>query len=89
MQFPKPIKYRSEKYLAWIRTQPCLVCGGNSEACHVRKLKGGAGTGTKPHDFCAIPLCRNHHSYELEREYGTDWQIAKLLMKYISEHIKG
>ena len=82
----KPVKYRDKKYLAWIRTLPCLACGGKSEACHVRQPHSGAGTGVKPHDYYAIPLCNKDHSYENERFYGTDIQIIKLLMKYINEH---
>lgn len=80
---PKPEKYINEDYLAWIRKQPCLKCGGKSEACHVRQPYWGAGKSLRPHDYAAIPLCHNDHSYENEREYGTDRQIALLLMQYI------
>ena len=83
---PKPVKYRNKKYLAWIRSLPCLICGKQSDPCHVRRHYWGAGEGLTPHDYCAIPLCREHHSYANEREWGSDRQIAELLMRYIDEH---
>lgn len=60
---PKPKRERDEAYLAWIRTLPCLVCGGtlSVDAHHVRE-KGKGGTGTKPSDRRTVPLCREAHS---------------------------
>ena len=83
----KPIKYRNPDYLTWIRSLPCLVCGcrHKSIACHVRREYWGAGGSTKSHDYCAIPLCHEHHTYENERKYGTDRKIAELLMEYIEQ----
>src|ERR1022692_3181067 len=50
---------RSPKYLAWIRTQPCLVCGSTrwTEAAHT----GPHGLGQKSPDTSAVPLCAKHH----------------------------
>lgn len=50
---------RSWRYLAWIRTQPCCVCGSRRgiEASHT----GPHGLGQKSPDSSAIPLCRRHH----------------------------
>jgi hypothetical protein len=50
---------RNPRYLAWIRTQPCLVCGsrGGIEAAHT----GPRGLGQKSPDTSAIPLCPKHH----------------------------
>ena len=50
---------RNARYLAWIRTQPCCVCGSKRavEASHT----GPHGIGQKPPDSSAIPLCANHH----------------------------
>lgn len=52
---PKPKTFRSPKYLAWLRTQPCAWCGrpAPSEAAHM----GGGGKGIKGPDNLAIPLC--------------------------------
>ncbi len=51
------------KYLAWVRTLPCVVCGKRAEAHHA----GDHGMGQKPPDRTAIPLCRFHHQWP-ERE---------------------
>jgi len=53
----KPV--RNPKYLAWIRTQPCLACGSTRwiEAAHT----GPHGLGQKSPDTSAVPLCAKHH----------------------------
>lgn len=50
---------RDPKYLSWIRTQPCVVCGVQRgiEASHT----GPHGLGQKSPDKSAIPLCHRHH----------------------------
>src|SRR5579862_6480900 len=50
---------RSPKYLAWIRTQPCLVCRSKRavEASHT----GPHGISQKSPDSSAVPLCARHH----------------------------
>ena len=50
---------RNWRYLAWVRTLPCLVCGARRgiEASHT----GPHGLGQKSSDTSAIPLCTRHH----------------------------
>ena len=50
---------RNPRYLAWIRTQPCYLCGSKKgiEASHT----GPHGIGQKSPDSSAIPLCAKHH----------------------------
>jgi hypothetical protein len=50
---------RSVKYLRYIRTCPCVVCGSNRhiEANHT----GPHGLSAKSPDFECIPLCAEHH----------------------------
>jgi hypothetical protein len=50
---------RNPRYLAWIRAQPCCVCGSKKaiEASHT----GPHGIGQKSPDTSAIPLCAKHH----------------------------
>src|SRR5947208_7204919 len=57
MASPKPA--RNPRYLAWIRTHPCVVCGASRgiEASHT----GLHGIGQKSPDSSAIPLCAKHH----------------------------
>lgn len=46
------------KYLRWIRSQPCAVCGSvYTEAAHV----GPRGFGIRCNDRETIPLCPGHH----------------------------
>jgi hypothetical protein len=44
---------------AWIRSQPCPVCGAHSgvEAAHT----GPHALGQKASDYSCIPLCHQHH----------------------------
>ena len=50
---------RDSRYLQWVRTLPCAVCGTarNVEAAHT----GAHGLGQKAPDSTAIPLCVAHH----------------------------
>lgn len=59
MLFPKPQTIRDEKYLAWLRKQPCAFCFAPppSEASH----HGKHGIGIKPSDHEALPACRRCH----------------------------
>ena len=54
---PHPV--RNPRYLAWIRTLPCLICGARRsiEASHT----GPHGLGQKSPDSSAIPLCTKHN----------------------------
>lgn len=51
--------WRDSRYLRWIRTFPCAVCGSSRyiEAAHT----GPHGLGQKSADSTAIPLCITHH----------------------------
>ena len=50
---------RDPRYLKWIRTLPCLVCGSvwRIEAAHT----GPHGMAQKSPDRSCIPLCARHH----------------------------
>lgn len=56
-------------WLAHVRRLPCCVpgCRSPSEAHHVRRH---AGTGMRPHDRDAIPMCHRHHVDEFHRATG-------------------
>jgi len=71
---------RDRKYLAWIRTQPCLTCRTTRgiEAAHT----GKAGMGIKSTDYSALPLCGPCHrtgaaSYHNlgERRWSDAWGV--------------
>ncbi|MHB8727610.1 MAG: hypothetical protein ACYC9K_01075 [Sulfuricaulis sp.] len=55
-----------EEFLGWLKLQPCAAahfgdCEGDVVAAHVRRIANGAGTGLKPNQYSAIPLCHKHH----------------------------
>jgi hypothetical protein len=87
--FPKPQRFESEEYKAWIRTQRCIVlrCKQETEPHHIR-YAWNSGAGTKPSDTFCLPCCRAHHDefHALTREpfeakYGLD------LLRLIVEHL--
>jgi hypothetical protein len=58
---------KSKKYLDYIRSLPCCICGDNTttEAAHLRTSnielgKDDHGWG-RPDDKWALPLCGKHH----------------------------
>src|SRR5260370_4213609 len=79
---------RSSRYLAWIRTLECTICGlppseyKRIEAAHT-KLLGSGGTGLKSSDYSCVPLCTNchtmrphaYHKYGTEAEWAAFWRI--------------
>jgi hypothetical protein len=51
---------RDKKYISWLKTLPCLLCGKESEPHHVN-VKGFGGKGIKTADQRSIPVCHEHH----------------------------
>ena len=81
---PKPKKYRNKKYLEFIRSHPCIICGNpETDAHHIRRQEYGSGTGTKPHDYVTVPLCRYCHDPKNERCFNPELFIIYFLMEYI------
>lgn len=67
---PKPNPAGSDKaHLAWVRAQPCVVCGTSHkvEAHHPRV---GAGMSRKAPDRDAFPMCAHHHRVEFHGACG-------------------
>lgn len=70
---------KNADFLSFIRGLPCCSCGAVSQvqAAHVRilpvkeELKGG--TGKKPADFAAVPLCFSCHSTQHQKGERTFW----------------
>jgi hypothetical protein len=82
---PKQPRQEDSSYLAWIRQQPCCLCGRPAEAAHLRvgsinHDKTYGAMGMKSSDRWAVPLCHDHHveqhaaGNELEwwASYGVD-----------------
>jgi hypothetical protein len=88
---------RDTRYLAWIRTQPCIICPpwkrSQIEAAHV----GPRGVGQKCSDRQTVPLCLRHHQtgrdahHRLGRRFwehhglNRDAVIADLVTRYEEE----
>lgn len=85
---------RSFDYLAYIRAQPCCICGDDLtvEAAHLRSGwaeddKEQTGGGRKPDDRWTLPLCGKHHRAQHtmnEREFWASYGIdpVKLCLTY-------
>lgn len=67
MKKPKLLRWTNDKYLQWVKSQPCCVCGATSDDAHHLIGHGQGGVGTKAHDLFTIPLCRVHHG-ELHKD---------------------
>jgi hypothetical protein len=62
-------RVKDEKYLTFIRSLPCALCGQPAIAAHVRFAcpiadKRETGKGEKPDDRWALPLCPRHHDMQ-------------------------
>ena len=66
--------YRNPKYLDFVRSHPCLICGKDSVAHHesATGLSPGA-MGKKCSDLLAIPLCPECHQKRHDEGYITFW----------------
>jgi hypothetical protein len=50
--------YRSEKYLSFVRSRPCVYCmSKNTQAHHIRGVGHLGGMGLKAPDWAAYPVC--------------------------------
>lgn len=54
----KPI--RSKAYREFIRSIPCMICGGRSTPHH--ENFGESTMGGKKSDLCCLPICEHHHT---------------------------
>lgn len=63
MSLLKHKTFRSKKYLAFVRSLPCVVCEGRDRviAHHESFLNDRGGTSLKSSDSLAIPLCFDCH----------------------------
>lgn len=78
-------RLHDEKFLAFLRTLPCVVCRERTEteeACHIRMGDPAIGKFTctgmqqKPHDFFALPLCGQHHRDQHAMKEQQFWDDA-------------
>jgi hypothetical protein len=58
---PKPIRRRNKSHLAFVASQPCLVCQRCPCDAHHIKFAEPRTLGRKVSDEFTVPLCRDHH----------------------------
>ncbi len=89
MLFPKPHTFRSKKYLAFIRTKPCLVCGSPETVPHHEGL-GRNMIGGKPPDSHAVPLCVLCHGiyHNTGPAYWKRVDIKMVIIKLLEEFME-
>ena len=78
----KPIRKRSKTHLAFVASQPCLICKSTPCDAHHLKVAGPSSLRRKVSDEFTVPLCRKHHQ-ELHRRgneanWWADLQIAPI-----------
>jgi hypothetical protein len=85
---PKYNIFKDEAYKAWIKLQPCLVCGGHYVDCHHVWHSGGK----LANDYCGVPLCREHHSIyhqmghdSFEEKFSFD--LKSIIINYLGGYI--
>ncbi|HVX57845.1 MAG TPA: hypothetical protein VHA37_09030, partial [Candidatus Saccharimonadales bacterium] len=80
---PKPPpRKRNKAHLAFVRSQPCLVCQQTPADVHHLKFAQPQALGRKVSDEFTVPLCRAHHHalhrHGNERAWWANLQIAPL-----------
>ena len=94
MKFGIPKTDRDGKYIKYIKTLPCAMCGRKPvDPHHESGLSNESGMGIKVSDFLCIGLCYECHAYRHQHGYETFWQntdawriVFKLLVGYIKEN---
>ena len=70
--FPKNKRWRSERYLKYVRSLPCAYCGKPADhAHHLIGVGSLGGMGTKAPDWATLPSCAVCHS----RIHQGSWSI--------------
>ncbi|MBU0516744.1 MAG: DUF968 domain-containing protein [Proteobacteria bacterium] len=69
--------FRDPAYLAYIRKQPCLVCGG-AQGPSVAHHDNNGGKGLKGSDYDALPLCPVHHQERHNKPRSTFWDDHRI-----------
>jgi len=54
--------WRSDSYLSYVRSRPCVVTGSETVIAHHVRCLGGGGMGLKPPDWMCLPLDPIEHA---------------------------
>lgn len=70
-------RWRSQRYLAFVRSLPCSRCGDQpSQAHHLKGTGNMSGAGLKAPDWASMPLCPRCHE-EMHRSpdlWARQWE---------------
>lgn len=73
---------KSRKYLEWVSEQPCIYCGHDSQAHHLRINVLGAGMGKKAPDYFTLPVCytchADCHNGKIDKETQMRWCLQTI-----------
>ena len=61
LAFPKERRLRDRDHLAFVASQPCLVCGRRPSHAHHLRFAQPRAMGLKVSDEFTVPLCNSHH----------------------------
>ena len=93
MNLQKNKFWRSQEYLAWVRTQQCTECPSQdtkSEAHHIIGVGGLSGMGMKAPDWATMAVCKRCHDaiHENPDRWDQQWEmIVRTLGSAIDEGI--
>ena len=82
----------SQKYLKWVRQQPCsyTLSPGPNDAHHIIGIGHFGGMGLKAPDILSMPLCRAKHRemHENPDLWPDQWEfVVRTLLKAFKEGV--
>jgi hypothetical protein len=69
----KAVRKRSKAHLAFVASQPCLICKTGPCDAHHLKIAQPRSLGRKVSDEFTVPLCREHHQALHRHGSETNW----------------
>ncbi len=81
---------KDRKYLEWVAGLPCIHCGAQSQAHHLRVSQLGAGMGKKASDYFTLPVCYQCHTGCHDGTFGKETQMRwclQTIFKALNEGI--
>ena len=76
---------KDEKYLNWIRKQPCMLCNADGSQAH---HCGSFGTAKRNYDEDTIPLCYKHHKEAHKNPVWSKEVLAPMATKYRKKYLE-
>ncbi len=82
LNMPKTLRRRNKAHLAFVASQPCLICQRTPSDAHHLKFAQPTAMGRKVSDEFTVPLCRDHHAqlhaHGSEKTWWADLGITPL-----------